>query len=209
MTDPQRAIVRHGYDKVAASYLADRTLDGADVDALAALVDLLTPDARVLDAGCGAGLPVARVLANAGLSTIGLDISITQLELLHAFVPESPAVQGDLATFPFPDATFDGVVSYYAIIHVPRSDHPAVFAEVRRVLRPGGHALLCVGAADNPGDHDPESWLGAPMFWSHFDAATSLELLRAAGLEVVSDEIVPDPMDHGGHLFALVRRPFD
>ena len=207
MTDQWRDVVRDGYDEVAAVYLADRTLDGADVAALAELVERLDVGARVLDAGCGAGVPVSRVLTDAGLTTMGLDISVRQLELLRTLVPESPAVQGDLARFPFPSASFDGVVSYYAIIHVPRADHPAVFAEVHRVLRPGGHALLCVGAADLPADHDPESWLGAPMYWSHFDATTNLELIRAAGLEIVRDREIPDPMGHRGHLFVLARRP--
>jgi hypothetical protein len=55
-----------------------------------------------------------------------------------------------------------------------------------------------------PEDDDTESWLGTHMFWSHFDADTNLEMLRASGFEVVLDEIVADPMDHGRHLFALV-----
>jgi hypothetical protein len=41
------------------------------------------------------------------------------------------------------------------------------------------------------------------MFWSHFDAPTNLEMLRASRFDVVLDEIVADPMDHGRHLFAL------
>ncbi len=114
--------------------------------------------------------------------------------------------EDDLAQLPFADASFDAVVSFYAIIHVPRVDHPTVFAEVRRVLRPGGLALLCVGAADLPEDYDPESWLGAPMYWSHYDAATNRELIGAAGLEIVEDRTIPDPMGHSGHLFVLARR---
>ena len=68
----------------------------------------------------------------------------------------------------------------------------------------GGVALLCLGAGDVAEDHDPESWLGAPMFWSHFDAETNLEMLRDSGFDVIRDELVNDPMDHGRHLFALV-----
>jgi SAM-dependent methyltransferase len=207
MSDERRALVRHGYDEVAVDYLADRTMDGGDIRALDDLVRRLTPGARVLDAGCGAGLPVTRRLVDAGLATVGLDFSIEQLRLARELVPETGLVQGDLAHLPFPTASFDAVVSFYAVIHVPRSEHASVFVDVRRVLRPGGWALLCLGAGDLPEDHDPESWLGAPMYWSHFDAATNLELLRDAGLEIVGDEIVPDPMGHRGHLFALVRRP--
>ncbi len=205
MTDQRRAVVRHGYDVVAESYLAERPGDGADVALLDELLQRLPHRARVLDAGCGAGVPVTAKLAGAGLVIVGLDFSIRQLELARARVPEAELVQGDLASLPFPTASFDGLVSYYAIIHVPRVDHALVFAEVHRVLRPGGWALLCLGAGDVPEDHDPESWLGAPMYWSHFDAETNRALLRAASLEIVVDRVIPDPMGHRGHLFALVR----
>jgi SAM-dependent methyltransferase len=202
-----RAIVRAGYDVVSDRYLAERPADGADVALLDGLFMRLPARARVLDAGCGAGVPVMRHLLERGIDTVGLDFSATQLALARDLVPDARPVQGDLASLPFPDASFDAVVSYYAVIHVPRTEHPAAFAEVRRVLRPGGLTLLCLGARDNPGDHDPESWLGAPMYWSHYDAATNRDLLRAAGLEIVEDRELADPMGHQGHLFVLARRP--
>ncbi len=207
MPDRWRRVVRDGYDEVAERYLADRTRDGADVAALADLTAQLSPGARVLDAGCGAGDPVTRALLDAGMRAVGLDISTTQLEIGRQLLGTPKWVQGDLAALPFPPESFDAVVSFYAIIHVPRADHAAIFAEVHRVLRPGGWSLLCLGAADLPEDHDPNSWLGTPMYWSHFDVTTNLGLLREAGLVVIDEREIPDPMGHRGHLFALVRRP--
>ncbi len=209
MPDERRAVVRAGYDEVAERYLAERTLDGADVELLAGFVNRVPAGARVLDAGCGAGVPVPRVLVAAGLAAVGLDLSLRQLELAQDLVPACGLVHGDLASLPLPDAFFDGVVSYYAIIHVPRDEHRNVFAEVRRVLRPGGWALLCLGAGDLPEDHDQDSWLGTAMYWSHFDATTNRELVREVGLDLVHDDVVPDPMGHRGHLFVLARRPGD
>jgi SAM-dependent methyltransferase len=201
--DPRRAVVRAGYDQVSESYLADRTTESPDVEFLGELIARLPKNARVLDAGCGAGVPVTRRLLRAGHPTVGLDFSAAQLGLARDLVPDAAPVQGDLAHLPIATASVEAVVSYYAIIHVPREDHPTVFAEVHRVLRPRGLALLCVGAADLPEDHDPESWLGAPMYWSHYDAATNRDLIRAAGLEIVEDRTIPDPMGHQGHLFVL------
>jgi ubiquinone/menaquinone biosynthesis C-methylase UbiE len=206
MRDEPRRVVQHGYDDVAESYLADRPTDGADVAVLRDLMARLAPDARVLDAGCGAGVPVTRLLTEAGPNIIGLDFSAGQLSLARARVPDADLVQGDLAALPFRPQQFDAVVSFYAIIHVPRRDHPAIFNECHRILRPGGLALLCLGTNDLPEDHDPTSWLGTPMYWSHYDAATNLELLDHAHLDVVADHRVPDPMGHRGHLFALAIR---
>jgi ubiquinone/menaquinone biosynthesis C-methylase UbiE len=164
------------------------------------------PGARVLDAGCGAGVPVADRLMRAGADVTGLDVSIGQLHLFRRHVDRAHAVCGDIEALPFPSARFDAVVSYYAIIHIPRSDHSRVFGEIARVLHVGGVALLCLGASDNPADHDPSSWLGAPMFWSHFDAATNLELLAAARFDVMWEREIADPMSHGSHQFVLARR---
>ena len=60
-----KARVREGYDRMAAAYLAARPVAGADVALLADLCRALPPGAPVLDAGCGAGVPVTRDLAGA------------------------------------------------------------------------------------------------------------------------------------------------
>jgi len=142
-------------------------------------------------------------LADADLEVVGIDLSSAQVRLAHSHIPGAHLAQADLVALPFGDRSFDGLVSYYAVIHVPRSEHRVVFDEFRRVLAPGGIALLCLGAGDVVEDHDPESWLGAPMYWSHFDAETNLEMLRTSGFDIIRHELVEDPMDHGRHLFAL------
>jgi cyclopropane fatty-acyl-phospholipid synthase-like methyltransferase len=199
----QRDVVRRGYDEIAERYVAARTW-GGDVALLPELVRRLRPGDTILDAGCGAGVPVMRELTDAGMAVVGVDLSGAQIELAHSRVPEADLAQVDLVTLPFRARSFDGLVSFYAVIHVPRAYHSAVFTEFRRVMRPGGVALLCLGARDLPEDDDVDSWLGTHMFWSHFDAETNLEMLRAEHFDVLRDEIVADPMDHGHHLFALV-----
>jgi ubiquinone/menaquinone biosynthesis C-methylase UbiE len=203
MRDSRRDVVRSGYDAIAERYLAARS-SGGDVALLSQLVARLSSGDAVLDAGCGAGVPVMRELAGAGMRVVGIDLSSTQLELARSHVPEADLAHADLVALPFRDRLFDGLVSFYAVIHVPRAYHRAVFAEFRRVLRPGGIALLCLGARDLPEDDDADSWLGTHMFWSHFDAQTNLELLQAESFDILLDRIVTDSMDHGHHLFALV-----
>jgi SAM-dependent methyltransferase len=201
----EREVVRAGYDAAAPSYLAARPSDGADVALLDELISRLTPGARVLDAGCGAGQPVSDRLVATGLTTTGLDLAWRQVAMARTLVPAITVAQADLAALPFSSGAFAAVVSYYAIIHVPRDEHPSVLAEIRRVLATDGLALLCLGAKDLPADDDPDSWLGTPMFWSHFDAGTNLRLVVEAGFTVGWHRIVEDPMHHGRHLFVLAR----
>lgn len=198
-------VVRAGYEAVAARYLAKRNQDSADVRLLEDFANL-TPRGQVLDAGCGSGQPVAaRLIEN--YSVTGLDFAGSQLRLARVGVPGIDVVLGDLVRLPFADGSFAGLVSYYAIIHVPRAFHQAIYGELFRVLVPGGVALVCTGANDLP--EWREDYLGAPMYWSHFDRATNLRMFEAAGFRMLQEQVIADETSGGdsGQLFALLRKP--
>ena len=106
----------------------------------------------------------------------------------------------------YPDSTFDAICSYYAIIHIPRQEHEGLFRRFFRLLKPSGLALLCLGA-DDLEDDIVEDYLGARMYWSHFDQATNLELLARSGFDLIWSRILPDATSPGpGHLFVLVQK---
>jgi len=198
--DP-KAQVRESYNRIAAEYLSSRRRDSPDVALLDDFVARLPPRARVLDAGCGAGVPIAQQLA-ACADVVGVDFAETQLNLARRHVPAGHWVCADLVVLPFADASFDALCSYYAVIHIPREQHAGVLDGFVRVLRPGGLALLCLGAADLPAW--TEQYHDEPMYWSHYDAETSLSLVEAAGFELVWDRWIAE--GSGGHLFVLAQR---
>jgi len=207
MTGPEKRVVREGYDRVANSYLQARPHDGEDIALLAEVLHDLPSHSQVLDAGCGSGIPVATQLLEAGHDVVGLDLSSGQLSLARSNLAKCQFVQGDLTNLPFSNGSFDALVSYYAIIHVPREEHEALLSDIHRVLRHDGRALLCLGWGDLPEDHDPDSWLGVPMFWSHFDEKANLALLSKVGLIPRWSKQVADPMGHASHQFVLsIRR---
>jgi len=88
----------------------------------------------------------------------------------------------------FPFASFDGVTAFYAISHVPRDEHGALFERIARWLVPGGLFLATLGSNDGP-DWLGE-WLGHPMFFSSFDAETNRRLLTAAQFDLLVDEVI-------------------
>ena len=199
-------IVRTGYDSISAAYTASRPADSEDVRLLSELAQRLPKGAAVLDAGCGAGVPVTRILAQS-YDVTGVDFSEVQIALARQNVPQARFLCGDITQLGFPDGSFDAIVSYYAIIHIPRETHRALLCNFHRMLRPGGWALLCLGASDLPDDR--EDYMGAPMYWSHYDADTYLRMLPECGFAVVWHSIVPDCLDDNGgaHLFALAQKP--
>ena len=204
----RKETVRAGYERVAEAYLADRPQDSPDIAALEHLLVWLAPGSLVLDAGCGAGLPILRRLAEAHRA-VGVDFSRRQLALAAGNAPGAGLAVMDLTQLGFAAGVFDAVVSYYAIIHIPRVEHAGILAAFHRLLRPGGLAFLCLGAMDIADDVD-DDFYGARMHWSHFDAPTNLALLDAAGFDVLWSQIISDSLGGeaatGGHLFVLARK---
>ena len=200
----QRRIVETGYDHMAEQYLA--TKDAADPVLLGALerfAAVVPAGAPVIDLGCGAGVPVTRRLAER-FAVTGVDVSARQLELARQHVPGGTFLQADMTALAFPPETFAGVTAFYSIIHVPRAAQPALVARIHRWLRPGGVFLATWAITAWEGaEADWEGW-GAPMWWSHYDQAGNLALLRAAGFTLPWAEVLPT----GGEtwLWVLARR---
>ena len=104
----------------------------------------LEPGMEVLDVACGAGnatIPAAR----SGARVTGLDfqpdlLAIARERAADAMV-EIDWVEGDAQEMPFPDATFDRVISTFGHMFAP--DHELTAAEMKRVCRPDGAIGIC------------------------------------------------------------------
>ena len=174
---------------MAEQYLA--TKDPEDPLTLAALDEAtrdLSPGAAVLDLGCGAGVPVTSWLARRGFAVKGVDLSERQIGLARRLVPGVTFIRADMSELDFEPETFEAVIAFHSIIHVPRADHPALLADVHRWLRPGGRFLATLTVTDFEGEEgDWEGW-GAAMRWSHYDGETNVEMLRETGFELLYAE---------------------
>jgi SAM-dependent methyltransferase len=141
---------RQAYDLVAAEYAAlipdtryESAVELAVLELFAELVADLNHHGSVLDAGCGTGRMIAHLRdRHPDLAFTGLDLSPAMLREARSTASGVDFVQGDLAGLPFPAESFDGVFAWYSTIHTPDEGMPAVFAELHRVVRPGGAVLL-------------------------------------------------------------------
>jgi cyclopropane fatty-acyl-phospholipid synthase-like methyltransferase len=202
VNDP-KTIVRAGYDAISHNYRAD-TFDFENSGYKVFLTEFersLTPGDRVLDLGCGCGIPVARHLARSYAVT-GVDISETQVTRARALVPDAQFVCGDMTEMAFPDASFEAAVSFYAVIHVPAEQHLGLFERVSRWLVSGDMFLVTLGHTAWTGT--AADWHGAEMYWSHADAATYRAWLDQAGFNVEAEHFVPE--GDGGHTLFIARK---
>jgi ubiquinone/menaquinone biosynthesis C-methylase UbiE len=188
MSDPRTQIVQAGYDELAPRFGTwGERIEGDPWERfLTQLADRLPDGSRVLDLGCGNGTKTKRLAER--FEVVGVDISEEQLRLARSEMPDATLFQADFAELDFPAGSFDAVTAFYSIVHVPRDEHPALFARIRRWLKPGG---LFLAALSNVGGPDrTEEWLGVEMFFSGFDAETNSRLVREAGFELLVDEVV-------------------
>lgn len=197
-------MVADGYDAIA-DRLAEVRGDGSTVTPwLERLAEMLPTGARVLDLGCGAGIPHTQSLAQR-FPVVAVDISRRQLKLALRDVPDAQLVLGDMASIDFQPASFDAVTAIYSIIHVPRHEQPELLAAIRRWLKPSGLAFLVLGASDTPAGYEAD-WFGAPMAWSHFSAEQSLAILQDASFRILLHDLVTDPLDaKSRHLFTICQ----
>ncbi|SRR5579875_1407993 len=183
--DPKR-IVAAGYDQIAGRYLAwsGGNPDDPRMRSAALLLDSLAPGADVLELGCGAGGPTTQTLAK-HFNLTGVDISAESVRLARLAIPGATLIQADMGSLDFPAASFDAVVAFYSIIHLPREEHAALFRSIARWLRPGGLFVATLGVSETEDGYEAD-WLGAPMYWSHYESATNQRLITEAGLHIIS-----------------------
>jgi cyclopropane fatty-acyl-phospholipid synthase-like methyltransferase len=211
MADDPKQIVADANHEVAPRYLAGSliTPEPARHEYLARLLDMLPPGAGVLELGCGAGVPVTQALARIG-RVVGVDISSEQIALAERHVPDATFILSDMADLDFEAESFGAVVSFYALTHVPRGEHAELLGRIAGWLRPGGLLFATMGAGDAPDIVEPD-WLGAPMFFSHYDADANRDMVRRAGLDILFADVAAE--DEDGQtvefLWIAARKPED
>ena len=185
---------RASYDAVAAAYaealsdeLARKPLDRALLTAFAEQVRAVgRGKTRVWDVGCGPG-HVTAFLAGLGLRAAGVDLSGEMTGQAAKRHPDLTFSTGSMTALPAADASWDGLVSFYSLIHmIDDADLRAALAEFRRVLTGGGLLLLAVHAGEET-RHLAE-WFGAEVDVSFrfFDPAWLSAELERAGFAVES-----------------------
>jgi SAM-dependent methyltransferase len=136
---------RSGYDSVAVLY-ADMFRDAMDDQPLergliAGFAELVRGPLPVADLGCGPGR-LTPLLASHGLSTFGVDLSPEMIAQARKEHPELRFEVGTMASLDIPDGGLGGALVWFSTIHTAPDDLPAIFAELHRVLAPGGHLLM-------------------------------------------------------------------
>lgn len=229
--------LKETYDSIAPKYNAWTIPHSQDrlefLDRLLSLLDensstgdAPSPVVRVLELGCGGGIPTTqKLLSRTNFHVTANDMSGVQLALARENLLGAPGtegspggglgdrlelVEGDMTALDFPEGSLDAVVAMYSLIHLPLAEQTAMLAKTARWLRPGRGLLLANFSAEAVEGKVLEHWLGEDrgwVFWSGFGAEGMPGRVRAAGLEIVAAEVRGGGKVDADFLWVLARSP--
>ena len=182
--DP-KDIVTQGYDQIAEEHLAWSLQVRAEERERYTgwVLSHLPPGAKVLDLGCGTGLTTTKALADRFQIT-GVDISAKHIEMARTNLPQATFIQADMTELTFAPDSFDSVVAFYSLFHLPREEQKMLLPQITSWLLPGGFFVATLGIHAMSASIE-EDWLGTTMYWSSYDGETNRQLIQEAGLQIV------------------------
>ena len=188
-------VIARGYDHVADEYAALEAPDDPwpRMRRLRRFVAGCPARARILDLGCGNGVPAARELSKAH-AVVGVDISPQQIARARRNVPTAEFRCGDVRQVEFPPASFDAITALYLVDNVPSEDYSTLFGKFSDWLVPGGRLLLSAEPGNDQGRI--YRWLGVPMFINTVGIERIVAQLKAASFAV--EPVETEPQREGG-----------
>ncbi|GAA1275848.1 class I SAM-dependent methyltransferase [Sphaerisporangium rubeum] len=177
-----RAAQAEAFDRIGERYDEAFPYKGGQIASAEWVLRRLRPGARVLDVGCGTGLPTARQLTDAGCEVIGIDISPVMLGLASRHVPEADLRLMDVVELDSKLGRFDAVVAFFSLSMLPRDEIMLSLLRIHERLVPGG--WLAVGMVEMDVDDAPVRVLGTPLRLTGYARAALRAVVEEAGFSV-------------------------
>lgn len=192
-TMDKNSIAVSTYEKIAAKYARQYFEDLTDSAYIDEFLEKLPKKGVVLDAGCGPG-QFSQYMARKGFEVVGIDFSNEMLEIAKQKVQNVHFRHMDMRKLDFDEATFDGILSAYSLIHITSDDIPVTLKNFHRVLKPVGFIEVIAQKGDPDMVIDEPFMPGEKMFFNFFTKERLSKFLNNAGFQV-SYQVEADSQD--------------
>ena len=159
-----------------------------------------TTKPSILELGCGPGVPITRLLLDHGAQVLANDISHNQIRLAKAQClgsgqGQATFIAADMATLNLQASSLDGVVCFFTLFHLPRTEQRAMLSRIFSWLKPGG--LLVCNFATVDEEEIYGEMMGNGMFWSSFPVELNRAMVVEVGFEMEVEEVLASDADGG------------
>ena len=185
MADLSDLIIGH-YERHAREWEADRRGGGwSDQPWHDRFVSALPAGAKVLDLGCGGGVPVAANMVGCGMSVTGVDASPTLISLCRERLPAHEWIVADMRSIAL-GARFDGILAWDSLFHCNPDDQRRMFEVFAR--HSASRAVLMFNGGPTYGEA-VGSYRGDPLYHASLGPAEYQEQLDRIGFEITAHAI--------------------
>ncbi|MEV0370422.1 class I SAM-dependent methyltransferase [Streptomyces sp. NPDC050636] len=154
------------------------------------LAETLPAASRVLDIGCGTGVPTARQLSDAGHRVVGVDFSPAMIKLARDNVPAAEFHRLDIADLRNGrlggSGSFDGIAAFFSLLMLPRAEIPYALGMLHDLLRPDG--LLALSMVEADVDDFTIPFLGNSIRVSGYLRDDLRRIVHDAGFDVTGED---------------------
>jgi SAM-dependent methyltransferase len=203
-----RKVVREGYEKgdyAKAFRMHTLKLTKFELNLFKNLFNLLPQKGKILDLGCGLGIPYDKYLVDNGFNLIGVDFSKKHVSMARKNVPKAKFIYKDFTKVKFRPATFDAIVSFYAIFHIPRKENEKLFLTINKLLKRNGIILVSLGTGGEEYGFE-KNWIGASMAWSTYKPKEYESIIRNNGFKIIKSVFEGKPGDKEYHFWVLAKK---
>jgi len=204
-----RKIVEKGYEEgnYEKTYRLDDKIEKYTIEKknLDKLINLLRKGAKILDLGCGPGIPYDKYLVKNGFKIMGVDISQKHIDMARKNVPEGEFIKGDISKIDFDEKSFDAIISLYSIFHIPKEEHRGLFLKIYEILKDDGLILVTMGTELSEKE-EIEDFIGSKMVWSSYSMEENIKLIKQCGFEIIHQEEEGKKGDEEHHLWILAKK---
>lgn len=131
------------YNEIASEFAQKWFLNQSVEQRIHSFLDLLEPNASVLDLGCGCGRDVL-AMQKMGVDVVGIDLSSAMIAEARWRVPGAIFRRMDARQLSYPNDTFSGIWACAVLLHMPNEGIHTTLSEIWRVLKPAGILAMIV-----------------------------------------------------------------
>ncbi|MEL6958057.1 MAG: methyltransferase domain-containing protein [Pseudomonadota bacterium] len=173
------------YDTGAEVFARERNrtlFEKANLDRMLGVTPRNDGPRRLLDLGCGPGVPIARYLAERGMAVTGVDGAAGMITLFRQNLPDAEAIHADMRTLDL-GPRFDAILAWHSFFHLPPDDQRAMFDIFARHAAPRAALMFTTGPeAGEAYGHAA----GGPVYHASLSPDEYRDCLDKAGFNVLA-----------------------